>query len=192
MSKSARTRQRILEAATTQLYQVGLSKFRIDELVAELGLTRQTFYRYFKTKNDIIKAVVIEYGKGMSHTVFEELVSMELSFREFLAEGVILSVEMVRSDESFQQFLGDDLPLAISIMVSNFKTLEDELYPIVEPFVLDAQAQGIVKAHVNTRDIMRWVFRTFLSEILLSSLEPIDERRQYLIKMMVPAILIDE
>lgn len=192
LSKSAQTRQRILDTATAKLYRVGLSKFRVDELVAELGLTRQTFYRYFKSKSDVIKAIVIERGKTLSHEVFSQLVAMDLPFREFLAEGVILSVEMVKADQNLQRILGDDLQQAISIMISNFKTMEDELYPIVEPFVVTAQEQGLVKPEVTTRDIMRWVFRSFLSEILLSSLEPIEVRRAYLIKMMVPAICVEE
>ena len=158
--------------------------------VAEI--TRQTFYRYFKTKDELIKQVVIEHGKVLSHDVFSELVRMDLPFREFLAEGVIYSVELITKDAKLKKFLGQDLELAITTMIANFKEMEEELYPIVEPFVITAQADGVVKPEVTTKDIMRWVFRTFLSEILLSSLETVEERRQYLIKMMVPAICVEE
>ncbi len=192
MSKSERTKQRILEAATHRLYQVGLSGFRIDDLVDDLGLTRQTFYRYFKTKHDLIKDIIVAHGKALSHVVFTTLVEQGLPFREFLAEGVIVSVERVKNDSNLHQLLGNDLQLAIGIMITHFKTMEDELFPIVEPFVLDAQAQGIVKPDVTTRDIMRWVFRAFLSEMLLADLESAEERRQYLMKMLVPAICVDE
>jgi AcrR family transcriptional regulator len=192
MSKAQKTRQKIIDTAQNMLYETGLSKFRIDELVGQLGITRQTFYRYFKSKDELIKFIIIEHGKALSHEVFGELVRQELPFRDFLAEGVIYSVEIISSDNKLGKIIGDDLQLAISLMISNFTSMEEELYPIVEPFVLDAQAKKVVKPDVTTQDIMRWVFRSFLSEMLLSSLDPIDKRRAYLKKMMVPAICIEE
>ncbi|MCY4044227.1 MAG: TetR/AcrR family transcriptional regulator [Cellvibrionales bacterium] len=192
MSKAQKTRQKIIDAAQSMLYETGLAKFRIDELVTELGITRQTFYRYFKSKDELIKFIVIERGKKLSHEVFTELVRQELPFRDFLAEGVIYSVEIITHDTNLKKIMGDDLQLAISLMISNFTSMEEELYPIVEPFVLEAKTQKIVKPDVTTRDIMRWVFRTFLSEMLLASLDPVEQRRAYLKKMMVPAICIEK
>lgn len=192
MTKAERTRQRILDTAGDMLYETGISGFKVDALVTQLGLTRQTFYRYFPSKQAVISAIVNEYGKVLSLNVFAELVRRELPFRPFLAEGVIVAVEMVKADKRLHKILGDNLQQAIAIMVKNFKAMEDELAPIVEPYVADAKQQGIVKPNVSTRDIMRWVFRTFLSEILLAELEDIEDRRQYLLKMLVPAICIDD
>ena len=192
MSKSAKTRQKILAAAQAMLLETGLSAFRIEQLVAQLGLTRQTVYRYFNSKDELIKHIIFEHGKTLSEEVFGELVRRGLPFREFLAEGVIVGVNMISNDKSLQKIVGDDLQLAMTAMIANFKEMEDELAPIVEPFVAEAKADGTVKPNVSTRDIMRWVFRSFLSEMLVATLEPVEIRRAYLMKMMVPAICVTQ
>ena len=188
MSKAERTRQRILDTAAQQIFEHGLSRFRIDDLVAELGLTRQTFYRYFKNKNEVMTAVVVNNGRSLVVRVFEELSERGLGFREFLVEGVIHSVDVIKSDDHFYRFLEADLTPAVGIMIENFIVVERELHPLAESYIEQARQQGIVKADLSTHDIMRWVFRAFLSEMLLSGLESVDARRAYLSKMLIPSI----
>ena len=49
-------RERILEAATQLFYAQGLRAVSAEKIIALVGITKVTFYRYFPTKDDLIVA----------------------------------------------------------------------------------------------------------------------------------------
>lgn len=49
-------RERILLAAHDLFYRDGIRATGIDKVIAESGVTKVTFYRYFPSKNDLIRA----------------------------------------------------------------------------------------------------------------------------------------
>ncbi|ROO87047.1 TetR family transcriptional regulator [Actinocorallia herbida] len=54
----ARTRAAILAAATPVLYARGLDGIGVAELCAELGVSKETLYRHFGTKDGLVRAVL--------------------------------------------------------------------------------------------------------------------------------------
>ncbi|WP_410657273.1 TetR/AcrR family transcriptional regulator [Amycolatopsis sp. lyj-112] len=52
-------RRRIVEAATACIDRNGLAKTSLSEVAAEVGVTRQTVYRYFPRLADILRAVAL-------------------------------------------------------------------------------------------------------------------------------------
>lgn len=49
-------RERIIEAASALFYAQGLRAVSADKIIAEVGITKVTFYRYFSTKDELIVA----------------------------------------------------------------------------------------------------------------------------------------
>jgi AcrR family transcriptional regulator len=54
----ARTRATIVEAATPLLYERGLDGVGVAELCARLGVSKETLYRHFGTKDGLVQAVL--------------------------------------------------------------------------------------------------------------------------------------
>jgi AcrR family transcriptional regulator len=52
--KKQATRERLLEAAARQLKVDGLSRTSIEGVMSAAGLTRGSFYAYFKDKDDLV------------------------------------------------------------------------------------------------------------------------------------------
>ena len=50
------TRERIVEAATELFYAQGLRAVSADKIIERVGITKVTFYRHFRTKDDLIVA----------------------------------------------------------------------------------------------------------------------------------------
>lgn len=48
-------KERILDAAAQLIQQHGLKKFTVDEIAAQLGISKKTIYQYFRSKDDIIR-----------------------------------------------------------------------------------------------------------------------------------------
>ena len=57
-SKSERTRQRISNVANQLLYRKGYNRTSFTDVVEEADVPRGNIYYYFKTKDDILKAVI--------------------------------------------------------------------------------------------------------------------------------------
>ncbi|MER7366761.1 TetR/AcrR family transcriptional regulator [Nonomuraea wenchangensis] len=54
----ARTRAAILQAATVLLYERGLDGIGVAELCTRLGVSKETLYRHFGTKDGLVEAVL--------------------------------------------------------------------------------------------------------------------------------------
>ncbi|NKY28418.1 TetR/AcrR family transcriptional regulator [Nocardia gamkensis] len=59
----ARTRATILEAAEPLLYERGLDGVGMTELCARLGVSKETLYRHFGTKDGLVRAVLEARGE---------------------------------------------------------------------------------------------------------------------------------
>jgi AcrR family transcriptional regulator len=57
-SKSERTRQRVVDAANQLFYRKGYNRTSFSDVVAEADVPRGNIYYYFKTKDEILKAVI--------------------------------------------------------------------------------------------------------------------------------------
>jgi AcrR family transcriptional regulator len=56
--KSSETRQRIIDAAYTLFYQSGYMRTGVDAVSDAAGITKRTLYQHFKSKDDLIAAVL--------------------------------------------------------------------------------------------------------------------------------------
>lgn len=69
-SQSGHTRDDIVEAARTLFYQRGYARTSFSDIVSHTGIQRGNIYHYFKTKNDILDAVInhlaSEYREALS------------------------------------------------------------------------------------------------------------------------------
>jgi AcrR family transcriptional regulator len=76
-------RQRILDVATSRFTEAGITKVTIDEVASELQMSKKTVYKFFPSKEDLLRTVV-------------KMMLMHVE-REFMA--------IVNSDEPFEQKL---------------------------------------------------------------------------------------
>ena len=54
------TRQRIIDAADDLFYRQGFEHTSFADIAASVGLSRGNFYYHFKTKDDILDAVIVK------------------------------------------------------------------------------------------------------------------------------------
>jgi AcrR family transcriptional regulator len=71
-SRGQRTRQQILDAARVVFGRVGYLDAGIDDIVAEAGLARGSFYTYFPSKLDVFKVLAAEVGEAIAGAVTQE------------------------------------------------------------------------------------------------------------------------
>lgn len=59
----AETHQRIVEAAYRLFYRQGFARVGVDVIAARAGVTKRTLYSHFRSKDDLLGAVLAHYGE---------------------------------------------------------------------------------------------------------------------------------
>lgn len=62
--RPASTRDRILDAAAELFYAHGIGATSADRIIERVGITKVTFYRHFRTKNDLVVAYLEQQATG--------------------------------------------------------------------------------------------------------------------------------
>ncbi len=61
--KTDETRRRITDAAYESFWRSGFRRTSMDTIADRAGLTKRTVYAYFRSKDDLLAAVLLRYGE---------------------------------------------------------------------------------------------------------------------------------
>jgi AcrR family transcriptional regulator len=85
------TRRKILDAAKREIGRRGFAEASISTITAEAGVAQGTFYIYFRTKEDVMRELVLHMGRMLRHHLTEatagaknRLEAEKLGLRAFL------------------------------------------------------------------------------------------------------------
>src|SRR5262245_58630112 len=67
------TRDQILSTAHDLFYRIGFHAVRLDAILAEVGVTKTTFYNHFDSKEDLVTAVLNWHDRWWQETFREML-----------------------------------------------------------------------------------------------------------------------
>ena len=72
----------ILKLAFDRFYDGGFHATGIDTVMAESGISKRTLYKYFSSKEDLIEAVLDQYGQGIANAFFAPVIAATSDARE--------------------------------------------------------------------------------------------------------------
>src|SRR5215475_12808205 len=61
--RSEEVRRRIVDAAYESFWRLGFRRSTVDSIAARAGLTKRTVYGYFRSKDDLLAAVLQRYDE---------------------------------------------------------------------------------------------------------------------------------
>lgn len=64
-SRGELTRQKILDAATREIGRKGYAEASVSTITAEAGVGQGTFYLYFRSKEDVLRELVMHMGRRL-------------------------------------------------------------------------------------------------------------------------------
>lgn len=155
----------ILKTAADKIQTYGLKKFTMDEIAAELKVSKKTIYKYFKSKDEIIHEYfreIIETDKKSTleslkkdSTFVEKLNSIIYAYHKFRLPSHVL-------DEAYK-FYYDEW--------EKVQELRDFKLKLIESTVQEGVEQGVVKSDIQLHMvtlILESVSKTFLDYKFLS------------------------
>ncbi|GKX67413.1 TetR/AcrR family transcriptional regulator [Inconstantimicrobium mannanitabidum] len=155
----------IMKVAAEKIQMYGLRKFTMDEIAAEIKVSKKTIYKYFNSKDDIIA----EY------------------FREIVESDKNYTIEAIKKADSLEEKLNSIIysyhkyKLPISVLDEAYKFYQDQWEKVqqlkdfklnlIKETIKEAIDQGIVKPDIQLSiisTILESVSNTFLDYKFLS------------------------
>ncbi len=95
LAKRERTRTSLIEAAYRVFARKEADAVTIDDIIAEASVARGTFYNYFQTREDVLKAVAASLSDEMNQKIWAQSVAiddpaerMAIALRQFLHQAM--------------------------------------------------------------------------------------------------------
>ena len=83
-TKEEKLRRRVVQEADSMFFSTGFSSVTMDDLAGRLGMSKKTLYRLFKSKEDLLRAVMLQIVSEVEATTDAVFEDQSLSFPEKL------------------------------------------------------------------------------------------------------------
>ncbi len=95
MNDGNATRERILDAANAAMASHGLGKLSLEDVAREAGMSRQTVYRYFGSKDALITATILREEQALLATM-ADAVAAHADLRPAMEAAIVSGLTAAR------------------------------------------------------------------------------------------------
>lgn len=155
------TELRIIASARKCFETTGVAKTRMDDIASEAGLSRQTVYKYFSGKEDIINRIGhLEMVKV--NQIVRSRLNRERAFPEKITEAIVLSVEVSLENPYLRKVIEDAelMPRYHDKQVSLFAWQREQWASLIE----NARSTGQLAEDLDLDRVVQWIL---ISQLLL-------------------------
>jgi AcrR family transcriptional regulator len=179
-------RERLIDAATRCIARMGVPKTTLSDVAAEVGVTRQTVYRYFPNLTDLLTAVAETGAADFVARMEAHLASAETPLEVF-TESVLFSLREIPKDPRIgilleaddQSLFGHGVTSAVGVELGS---------RILRHLSLDWSAFGIGDDELDDlAELMMRLMVSFLQHPPATPRSP-DELRAFVGRWLEPAL----
>jgi TetR/AcrR family transcriptional regulator, fatty acid metabolism regulator protein len=148
--RSARTRERILAAATEVFARRGFHGARVADIAEQAGIAYGLVYHHFRNKDDILAAIFSErWGEYVRYV--EDMAGSAESFREQVTHLVHFWVETWRQEPHLMTVMINEISRSYEFIESHDPGRVLVAFDAVERLISAAQQRGEVRAELDAR-----------------------------------------
>jgi TetR/AcrR family fatty acid metabolism transcriptional regulator len=146
--RSARTRERILEAATEVFARAGFHGARVADIAEQAGIAYGLVYHYFHNKDDILAAIFAErWGQYVEY--LHEVRRTPLSFQERMRRLVHFWVEVYRREPDLMTIMINEITRSYEFLESHDIGTVLVAFDAIEEMIRDAREAGEVADDID-------------------------------------------
>ena len=143
--------QDIFDTAKDLFWKYGIKRVTIEEICKEAGVSKMTFYKFFRNKIELAK-VILKIVIGNSLEKFEQIVNGDLDFHDKVKEMFLIKLESTK--DISVEFISDiykiqDANLHLIINEQRQKSLK-----IFVDFLIDSQKNGLIRKDLKIEFIL--------------------------------------
>lgn len=144
-------KNRITDLAQDRFFKSGFNKVTLDELSNELGISKKTMYKFFPSKEELIKTVVWLMLRGGEKEVIR-ITNSQKPFVHRLADLILFMGETVgRISKSFQKDMKRFAPL-IWVEAEQFR--REHIISKVVDMIRRAKQENVFRSDINDEVIV--------------------------------------
>jgi AcrR family transcriptional regulator len=148
--RSARTRERILQAATEVFARRGFHGARVADIAEAAGIAYGLVYHHFRNKDEILAAIFAERWSRYLEYI-DEVSKAQQTFREQLAHLVHFWVETWRQEPHLMTVIINEISRSYEFIDSHDVGTVLVAFDAVEKLVERAQQRGEVRAGIDAK-----------------------------------------
>ncbi len=153
------TRDVIVDAAAAEILRVGLRKLSLVDVARRAGVSRQTVYRYFRDRDELVTAIVLRDQEAVLDTARTATESIT-DLREALRVGIAAVLRQIRDHPYLDHLLTAEAEILVPFLTSPSSTVLLVSRPVLEE---------LVAARVPTLPVGRLrIFSELLARLLVS------------------------
>jgi TetR/AcrR family transcriptional regulator, fatty acid metabolism regulator protein len=148
--RSARTRERIIEAATEVFARRGVHGTRVADIAERAGIAYGLVYHHFRNKEEILSAIFAErWAQYVAY--LEELARTPAPFRERMRRLIHFWVETYRQDNDLMTVMINEITRSYEFLESHDITAVLVAFDPIERIIDEGRANGEVRADLDAR-----------------------------------------
>jgi AcrR family transcriptional regulator len=132
-------KQRIVDVASKRFMENGITKVTLDEVATDLGMSKKTMYKFFPSKEDLLKTIVHTVMNGIRMRV-EAIVNSDKPFLEKAPELLALIGHQI--SRMSKQFLFDLQRFAPQLWKEIDDFRRERILMTVRKIFIQAQEEG--------------------------------------------------
>ena len=141
----------IINTANSLFMKYGIRRVSVEELCREAGVSKMTFYKYFKNKKDLVKSLILQFvSEGMEK--YRNTMAQNIPYMEKVKR--IIQQKMDGTENLSQEFV-TELSRNVDPEIADFyNTRVQETLQAVMQDLIDAQKQGDVRKDIRPEFIL--------------------------------------
>jgi AcrR family transcriptional regulator len=177
------TSERILDAAYQRISDTGLSRTTVEDVARQAGLTRQTIYRYFPSKDDLVRALLMREEERLLDGV-RAVFAGSSGLAEALTESMVFGVLFAHDHPVLDRLLQTDAETTLPYVTTRAGSMVDRAREVLA---------GLIRRRAWVRPalvepVSDLLVRAFISYTLTPSHRPPEEMARDLARIATAAL----
>ena len=147
-----KSRQALLNTSKTLFWKYGVKRVSVEEICKEASVSKMTFYRHFKNKNELALEIMLQiFDKGIND--YRQVMAQDISFVQKIEE--IISLKFENTQDVSEEFIKD---IYINGDIATQKMIVDYSETMLLEFKQDlanAQEKGWIRKDIKIDFIMK-------------------------------------
>ena len=182
-------RERIVHAASSVIAKHGLAGLKLEAIAEAAQINRSTYYRYFGSKDELIKAVLENEFITLGEEIREKTDNISEPIDRII-EGVFQTIQAHRSNKRLVKLLGPDSKSCVHLNRMTQEFYPQKTAPLVASILGVDWNNADDKKKENILLLVHWILNAILSLAIFGcgKLKP-EEERDLLFRMLGPALI---
>lgn len=154
---STSTKTAIITAAAGLLRRFTVSKLTMDDVARSAGVARQTIYKHFTGKDDLLIAIFVNQMEQNQHPVLVEVLRRSEPSAESLLRLVTTELGLARQFNLFDETLEPSVAPRMAELVFGSDQMAAAREAFWMPILAAYEAAGVLRPGLDHRALVRWL-----------------------------------